>query len=218
MTESSGKKRRRKTPLEGFNNVPKMLVEARQLVDAVTDAPPPAPAAAGTGPEFARPANDGPRPEMAAAPSSPEGQMPPRRRKPRAPQRPTILPQAESRPPEPKAVPVQQAALAPAKARRPPAACGIYILHRVPGRTRLRLPQLKWNVPLANNLKERLAIIPGITGVETSTVTGSAVFYYQPRELCQPSAQQALQEAWQDLFPEVAPEQLTAALLGQREH
>ncbi len=218
MTETSGKKRRRKTPLEGFNNVPKMLVEARQLVDAVTGGPPPASPAAATDNDFARPASAEPPLEMAVGLSGPEGQPPRRRKKPRAPQRSTSLPQAEPLPPEPEVAPVPPPPATPIRSFRSPEACGIYVLHRVPGRTRLRLPRLKWNTPLANDLKERLAMIPGITGVETSTVTGSAVFYYQLRELCQPSAQQALQEAWQDFFPEVAPDKLTAALLGQREH
>ncbi len=36
MTDNTGKGRKRKSPMEGFNNVPKILEEARRMVDAVT--------------------------------------------------------------------------------------------------------------------------------------------------------------------------------------
>ncbi len=145
MTETSGKKRRRKTPMEGFNNVPQILAEARRLVDEVS-APEPAAAA--------------PKPLL------------------------------------------------------PPEEAGIRVLHRVPGRIRLRFPRLKWNITLANNLMERLSMVPGISAVEPSTVTGSAVIMYQLREICQPAGQRALRQAWQDLFPGIDPDRLTAIVTG----
>ncbi len=222
MTNESGKKRRRKTPMEGFNNVPKMLAEARRLVDAATEADQSSGAAEpATAPlpmsAASEPATGTPQVE----PTGPS-QPPQKRRSPRSPRaRPT--------PPQPQTAPYGPAAEASAAAPTPPKAgvpiqsrslgtWGIEILHCVPGRTRLKIPMLKWNVTLTNDLMARLAMVPGILGVQASTVTGTAVFYYQPWELSQPASQQALQEAWQDLFPGVQPEKLTAALMGQREH
>jgi hypothetical protein len=40
MTKNAGKGGRRKTPVEGFNNVPKILEEARRMVDVVIQAEP----------------------------------------------------------------------------------------------------------------------------------------------------------------------------------
>jgi hypothetical protein len=215
MMNESGKKRRRKTPMEGFNNVPEMLAEARRLVDAVTEAEA-SPGAAE--PVAAAPAGE-PRP--APAPAEPTGpsQPSPKRRTPRS---------ARPRPPRAQApaAPLGQAAERAAPAppagvqvqTRPPRALGIEILHRVPGRTRLKIPMLKWNRPMAEALTARLTGVPGIVDLQASIVTGNAVVYYQPKELSQPAAQQTLQEVCQDLFPGVQPEKMTAALLGQREH
>ncbi len=36
MTKNAGKGGKRKSPMEGFNNVPKILEEARRMVDVVT--------------------------------------------------------------------------------------------------------------------------------------------------------------------------------------
>ncbi len=68
----------------------------------------------------------------------------------------------------------------PLKVAVSPEKFGISIKHRVPGRTRLKLRQMKYNEPFARRLEERLAIVPGIIAVETSTITGRVVLYYNP--------------------------------------
>ena len=213
MMNESGKKRRRKTPMEGFNNVPEMLAEARRLVDAVTEAEA-SPGAAE--PVAAAPAGE-PRPAPAPAEPTGSSQPSPKRRTPRS-----ARPPRAQAPAAPLGQAAERAAPAPPAGvqvqTRPPRALGIEILHRVPGRTRLKIPMLKWNRPMAEALTARLTGVPGIVDLQASIVTGNAVVYYQPRELSQPAAQQTLQEVCQDLFPGVQPEKMTAALLGQREH
>ena len=48
-----------------------------------------------------------------------------------------------------------------------------------PGRIRLRLKELKKNA-VAENVKTRISEVPGITGVEINTVTGSILIEYNP--------------------------------------
>lgn len=201
-TDDTGKKRRRKTTMEGFHNVPKILEEARRLVDAVTE-----------------PAPTGGPPTAATADQSEAAPAPPVKRR-RAPVK--VKPVQGPAASEGLGLTAAKAA-GPGPAMKPPPlrsllapdAAGIWVIHRVPGRTRLKIQRLKWNPALAAILTERMALVPGVMGVEPSTVTGSVVVYYHPRELCQPTALQALREAWQELFPTVDPERLTAALIGQ---
>lgn len=199
-TDDTSKKRRRQTPMEGFNTVPKMLEEARRLVDTMTEPEAPAglPTAAADQPEAApapsrksKPARTAQR-KPAGSPSAPKGLG----------QTPAALPAAG---PAPKPI--------AARSLLSPAAAGIQVRHRLPGRTRLKILRLQWNPALATILTTRLARVPGVLDVAASTITGSVVVSYHPRELCQPTARQALQEAWQELFPAVEPEKLTAALL-----
>ncbi len=160
MTTTGGKGRKRKSPVEGFNNVPKILEEAKREVEAAT-----LPERLGT--------------EAAGAVPEPE--------------------RVSSPPPK--------AALAPEK-------LGVRIKHRVPGRTRLEILQMKYNEPFARRVQERLAEVPGIEGIETSVVTASAVCYYNPAELRRPAVREALQAAWQDLFPQMQAEKLVRDMAG----
>ena len=95
---------------------------------------------------------------------------------------------------------------------------GIRIIHRVPGRTRVELRQMKQNNALAKKVEERLIVVPGILAVETSTITGRAVMYYNPAVFSQPSALQDLQNAWQDLFPGMPTDKLASAMISQQPH
>lgn len=220
MKDEPGKKRKRQTPMQSFTNVPKMLAEARQLVDAVTE-PGPALAtedskqtnSAGEALALSSPPVDTRQPKPA------EASLATRKKKSTrsSPQKPEqILPTG----PSPGGAPVGEGAIyplgktLPPTTARSPESVGIRLLHRVHGRTRLKIPRLKWNDRFANLLAERLAVIPGVLGLETSTVTGSATFYYNARDLCQPEGLKALREAWQELFPSVEPERLTSLLMG----
>mgnify|MGYP005849522731 CR=1 FL=1 len=213
MTDGVKKRRPRQTPRKGANNVPKILEEARRLVDEMTDGivlaelpavavPPGEPAAAAT----------------TAVPESPAGQPPAtaKRRTVRsqkakqATAADSIKTSAAPAPPFASPPPSLPAAASPALS---PEMLGIRILHRVPGRTRLRILRLLGNAAFAQTLAKRLARVPGVTDVQTSVVTGSALFFYNPQEFRQPTAQRELQAAWQDLFPPLQTEKLTAALI-----
>ncbi len=77
---------------------------------------------------------------------------------------------------------------------------------------------MKQNNALAKKVEERLIVVPGILAVETSTITGRAVVYYNPAVFCQPPALQDLQNAWQDLFPGMQTDKLVAAMTSQQPH
>src|SRR5436305_6571303 len=53
-------------------------------------------------------------------------------------------------------------------------------VHHVPGRLRVRVPELKNCAPKAVALESRLSAISGITEVECRIVTGSVIVYYDP--------------------------------------
>lgn len=220
MTNNAGKGGKRKSPMEGFNNVPKILAEARRMVDVVTDSEKPDETMGTSEPVRPEPEN--------IPPASPGAKVKPKKTsakktstqvapgsKPAAPQKPKAKPLVnapaseiarEKRRPEETPAP---------KAVVPPEKFGISIIHRVPGRTRVKLRQMKYNDAFAKKLEERLAVVPGIIAVETSTVTARAVLYYNPGVVCQPAAFNALQEAWQDLFPGMQTEKLVAAMTCQ---
>jgi Heavy metal associated domain 2 len=119
--------------------------------------------------------------------------------------------------PPPKFVVESKSPGAPPAAASPPAKFGIHIVHRVPGRTRVELRQMKQNDAIAKKVEERLLVVPGILAVETSTITGRAVIYYNPKVIGQPSALQDLQQAWQDLYPGMQTEKLVAFMTSQKQ-
>lgn len=53
-------------------------------------------------------------------------------------------------------------------------------VHHVPGRLRVRVPELKHCAPKAAALRSELSAIAGITEVECHVVTGSVIVYYKP--------------------------------------
>jgi Heavy metal associated domain 2 len=214
MPNSAGKGGKRKSPLEGFNNVPKILEEARRMVDAVTGPEGPD---TSTGAEPAeatvRPSSPGkPKKSTAKKVSTPAASQakaaPPKKtgEKPAA-KAPTARPAGGKKPPA--VTPAPAVAVEPEK-------FGLRIIHRVPGRTRVKLRQMKHNAAFAKKLEERLIIVPGINAVEASTVTARAVVYYNPGIVCQPSAFKDLQDAWQELFPGLRTDQFVAALTCQK--
>src|SRR5215475_2765406 len=56
----------------------------------------------------------------------------------------------------------------------------IQIVHFLPGRVRLKLPRLKGNASLAEEVERTLTALQGIRHVETSTTTGSVLVLYEP--------------------------------------
>ena len=175
MTDSDQRGKRRPTLVEGFNNVPNILEEARRAVDDVTQG---AQNQGGGGetpaaPEGQKSGGAGPK-RPKAAPRKRSAKAGGRQKKP-------------SRPPAAKEQPaVPAAAVALDLAGGPQlglADCGITVKHAIPGRIRLRLYQMLHNEPLAEKLPSLLAAVPGITSVEASTNTGSLLITFNPGEL-----------------------------------
>jgi hypothetical protein len=54
------------------------------------------------------------------------------------------------------------------------------VMHHVPGRLRVRLAEVKGNPGKARNVVQQFTAMPGVASVESSTLTGSVVIYYDP--------------------------------------
>ena len=57
------------------------------------------------------------------------------------------------------------------------------VVSDIPGRVRLRLPELKGQKPLVEQCAEALGGIPGITDAQVSSVTGSILAFYDTDQL-----------------------------------
>jgi hypothetical protein len=57
-------------------------------------------------------------------------------------------------------------------------AAGVEIIHHLPGRLRLRVPEVKANGSYASSLETRLRTINGIRTAEANPVTGSVLIHY----------------------------------------
>lgn len=53
--------------------------------------------------------------------------------------------------------------------------------HHVPGRLRVRVPRIKGSVAEARALEASLAVIKGVSGVESRDLTGSVIIHYDPQ-------------------------------------
>ncbi len=62
-----------------------------------------------------------------------------------------------------------------------------YYLHEIPGRLRVKIPDLKRSPKTAWDIQVLLKNLPGIKSSSTNTVTGSIIVYYDP-ELINASA------------------------------
>lgn len=60
---------------------------------------------------------------------------------------------------------------------------GIQIVHFVPGRIRVKLDAIKGNKTGAEEIRQRLVAIDGITHISTNPVTGSVLLLYDPEAL-----------------------------------
>jgi copper chaperone CopZ len=56
-----------------------------------------------------------------------------------------------------------------------------YYLHEIPGRLRVRIPNLKRNPQNAWDIQVLLKNLPGVKSISTNTVTGSIIVYYDPQ-------------------------------------
>jgi len=56
-----------------------------------------------------------------------------------------------------------------------------YYVHQIPGRLRLRIPELKKNPRIARDIQELLEDLPGINSSSANTVTGSIIAHYDPQ-------------------------------------
>jgi hypothetical protein len=69
-----------------------------------------------------------------------------------------------------------------------------HYIHHVPGRLRVRLPQLKRNPAYAADLRVGLQRRDGILSVECNAITGSLLVIYDPRTISLGSLQEAIPE------------------------
>ncbi len=202
MTDSGRRGKRRPTVVEGFNNVPNILEEARRAVDDVTQ---------GT--------------EKHGGGGAPEGrkggEAEPQRRKAAPRKKPATesgQKKKPSRPAAPKETPaVPPAALASDVSGSPQlglADFGITVKHAIPGRIRLRFYTLLHDETLAEKLSSRLAAVPGISSVEASANTGSLLIAYEPGELAAVHGRKEFAGVMQQLFPGLDITNLLERMLG----
>ncbi len=206
MSQLDNQKKKRRALLEGFNNVPKLLEEARRAVDDVT--------------RVARNQGGGKK-----TPAAPEG----RKGGGAGPKRPKAAPREKSakargrrkapaRPPasqEPPAVPAAAAASVISGSPQPGSAySGITVKHAIPGRIRLRLQPMLHNEALAEKLTSLLAAVPGIAAVEASIATGSLLITFSPGDLATVKTRNHLAGVMHRFFPRLDTECLIKRMLG----
>ncbi|MEM5785744.1 MAG: HMA2 domain-containing protein, partial [Syntrophobacteraceae bacterium] len=56
-------------------------------------------------------------------------------------------------------------------------------LHHVPGRVRIKSPYLKGRPVLAQELEEKVRVLPGIKVVSANALTGSLLVYYDEKRV-----------------------------------
>jgi len=89
---------------------------------------------------------------------------------------------------------------------------GITVAHALPGRVRLKIPEVKENPELARQAQEKLGRVPGIQRVEANPATGSLLILYDLAMMASVETLGPLGEIFAELFPEVALEELAAGL------
>lgn len=215
MTDLDSRRKKRRTLLEGFNNLPNILEEARRAVDDVTQpprtqsgkkaaAPPPHEDKKGAAAPTGQKATPGKK-------SAKEGG----RVKKLPPMPPLRVPASAA--PTPAALAPAPAPMAPAAAPRPTrslADFGIRVKHALPGRVRLRLRNLLHNEALAAELPPLLAAVPGIASVEASPASGSLRITFSAGELAASQGRRALAGVMHRFFPGLDLEELLQRLLG----
>jgi hypothetical protein len=88
----------------------------------------------------------------------------------------------------------------------------VKVIHAIPGRIRLKVPELKDNPVLAEAVQERLSSVPAVGRVETNPVTGSVLVVYDVDEVASLDSIHALSEVLTPLFPTLDAGQIHARL------
>jgi hypothetical protein len=81
-----------------------------------------------------------------------------------------------------------------------------HIAHHIPGRLRLRIPAARDHPELLREIKEFVAPIEGVRGVEINPSTGSVLVRYDPRQLRRAAEELADRPGAADLFSLAVPE------------
>ena len=205
MSDSGKRGKRRPTLVEGFNNVPNILEEARRAVDDVAQGV----------------QNRGGGEETPAAPEAQKGSG-------AGPKRPKAVPRKKSakesgrqkKPPHPPTSREQAAAPAPLASNTLGgpllglAYFGISVKHAIPGRIRLRLPTMLHNEALAEELSSLLAAVPGIVSAEANTATGSLLITFNARYLASANGRQNFAQVLHKFFPGLYMDNLIKRMLG----
>ncbi|HXG18526.1 MAG TPA: hypothetical protein VNN62_05565 [Methylomirabilota bacterium] len=77
----------------------------------------------------------------------------------------------------------------------------ITLVHAIPGRVRLKIPELRDNAALAARLRERLTVVTGVQWVAANSRTGSLVIQYDPVTIASPESRRALLSPLTAIFP-----------------
>jgi len=85
---------------------------------------------------------------------------------------------------------------------------GLTVVHAIPGRIRLKVPQVRDSPLFANQIEQRLATIPGIQKVTINPLTSSVLVLYDTAVVASPESFQAFAEPLSALFPGVAVKDL----------
>jgi hypothetical protein len=204
MPNPENHKKKRRKVLEGFNNVPKLLEEARQAVDEVSQGVQDQ-GGSGAAPAATRGRKTGPKQQMAVPRKTPAGGGGRQKKPSRSPasqakaEAPTIPPPADTL----------------RKPRLALADCGIRVKHAIPGRIRLRLRKMLHNQALAEKLPSLLDTVPGVISVEASTATGSLLITFNPEDMAVVKARQKLDGVLHRFFPGIDTESLVRRMLGE---
>lgn len=89
---------------------------------------------------------------------------------------------------------------------------GVRVVHAIPGRIRLKVPELKDNPRLAETIQDRLMAVPAIRWAETSPRTGSVLVLYELERLGQDESLRAVSESLEPVLPGLDARQLQATI------
>ena len=206
MSKLEDQKKKRRTLSEGFNNVPKLLEEARRAVDDVTQA---SRKKGGGGKTAAAPKG---RKGGGAGAQGPKAAPRKKSAKERVRRKTPSHPPASKKP---EAASSRASASAISGSPQPgPAYFGITVKHAIPGRTRLRLVDMLHDETLAAKLTSLLTAVPGILSVEASTATGSLLITFSPKDLATVKTRNHFAEVMHRVFPGFDTENLLKRMLG----
>ncbi|MBI5251747.1 MAG: hypothetical protein HY912_19820 [Desulfomonile tiedjei] len=90
-----------------------------------------------------------------------------------------------------------------------------YYVHEVPGRLRIKIPNLKRNPQLAEDLQELLNSLSGINSISVNTVIGSMIVLYDPETVSSGAILTFLsREGYIDVAKAISSEQHLEQALG----